>query len=595
MSLNGEERTYFANGDFSLGYTWSATQDIPNNRSTITVSLWIQSHKSYAYLSDATSNAATITIGEGSWAKSQTVNTTSSVGANTWRTLATFSATIDHYGDGTLQVPIRVSHNIDYSWNGSYIGTVYCGTGKWTLDTIPRGSSMIFSRANGNLGEQITSHIYRASDSFTHDVYWSWNKDKWLDGQWGYLTSSQTSAVDFNWTIPTVIGNLMPNQRATWVYVYLDTYSGSTRIAQTWYRFDVSVPDSQRPTIGNISYRETEPKITGKFPSNPPVVQNLSKLALSCSDVSAKLGASISSYRWTLGPIVVNGASATISNPNVSGSQQLTLTVTDSRGLQASMSQTLNLQAYLPPGISGQAYRTGEEQDKITVERKGRVEQFTGLTASYSTSIRWREFNGVWSANILPKNGTTSTFEFTDALPNTFAVSKTYEVEISVTDGFNNTTAFVVQISTVQNVMAISKTGVGIGKLHEKGALDVKGEIYSDGRLVARESPLVSISAIGGATALTPVAISRIGSRVYMQGEFQAPENGVIFKIPYGYRPAQESRPTIMMQKNPVWESFIILWIKTNGDISILLNSQPNSSTAWLDSVNWRTTDPFPI
>ena len=53
----------------------------------------------------------------------------------------------------------------------------------------------------------------------------------------------------------------------------------------------------------------------------------------------------------------------------------------------------------------------------------------------------------------------------------------TYDVRVSIRDSYN-TVSTSSSIGTISCVMNIEKAGIGIGKPHERGALDVKGAIY---------------------------------------------------------------------------------------------------------------------
>ena len=78
--------------------------------------------------------------------------------------LASGNKTISHNSDGTKSISISVEAGI-YQWaiNRS-------GSGTFTLNTIPRESSLSLSASSVNIGDSITANISRASSSFTHDV-----------------------------------------------------------------------------------------------------------------------------------------------------------------------------------------------------------------------------------------------------------------------------------------------------------------------------------------------------------------------------------------------------------------------------------------
>lgn len=486
LALSGTEETKFAGGAFTLGYSWSASQDKINNKSTITVSLWLQANTS-SPMNDATASTTTITIGEGAWAQSRTFNVTSTVGAKTWKTLGTFTATIDHYSDGTLQLPIRCSHLVDITWSGTMIGTVSVGTGKWALDTIVRAGTMTFSQNWGYIAETaITLTLTKPDASLKYNAWWSWERDGTgtIDVDWGYIGQSLGSTV--KWTPPAAIANKMPTSKNTWVYVYLDTWAGATKIGSNWYRFDVWISDNQVPVIGGISDSEGNAAVSKVLGSGAGYLQQASTINASATGVSAKLGATIASQVWSLGSLRQAGATASFVQPALSGTVPLTLTVTDSRGLTATKTKNLTLAEYTGVQLTGSAYRTGEASDKITVKRKGGVQTFGGKNI-FSTWIRHRESGAEeWSAKKYVQAGTTTvaTFDLTTAMTETFSATASFDIEIGASDSFGTQNAFVIQVTVLTGVLALAQNGIGVNKKHERGAVDVKGDIYANNRII---------------------------------------------------------------------------------------------------------------
>lgn len=487
MALSGTEETKFAGGAFTLGYSWSASQDKINNKSTITVSLWLQANTS-SPMNDATASTTTITIGEGAWAQSRTFNVTSTVGTKTWKTLGTFTATIDHYSDGTLQLPIRCSHLVDITWSGSYIGTVSVGSGKWTLDTIVRAGTLSFSQNWAYITETaVTLNLTKPDASLIYNAWWAWSKDGvgTQGTDWDYI-ALDIKGNSVSWTPPVAIANKMSTSKSTWVYVYLDTWSGSTKIGSNWYRFDVWISDNQRPVIDAISDSDGNAAVFKVLGSGAGYLQQASTINTSATGVSAKLGASVASQVWSLGSLRQTGATASFVQPALSGTVPLTLTVTDSRGLTATKTKNLTLAEYTGVQLTGSAYRTGEASDKITAKRRGGVQTFGGKNI-FSTWIRHRESGTEeWSAKKYVQDGTTSLsdFDLTTAMTETFSPTKSYDIEIGASDSFGTQNVYVIQVTVLTGVLALAQNGIGVNKKHERGAIDANGDIYTNNRML---------------------------------------------------------------------------------------------------------------
>ena len=65
----------------------------------------------------------------------------------------------------------------------------------------------------------------------------------------------------------------------------------------------------------------------------------------------------------------------------------------------------------------------------------------------------------------------------TKVLSQTFSTTSSYNIQLKVKDSFGTTTS-TLNVSTISALLNIEKNGVGVGKIHENGALDVGGAIH---------------------------------------------------------------------------------------------------------------------
>ena len=339
MALSGTYTQIFTNNSaFRLRIEWSATQDISGNYSTVWADLFIDSLQSWASVSDATSSACNININ----GNNKSFSNTSTLNGNQSKKLGSHSATIYHNADGTKQFTISASHNFDITWNGSYVGTVNVSGSAW-LNTIPRATTPTLSNSNPTMGNTITINLPRASSSFTHYVYHDFHAGSWTQ------INSTAVATSLNWTVPLALyAQRIPNAESGGGRIKVDTYNGGTYIGSKIVNFTARVPASALPSITSTGIEEAVAGLRAKFGA---YVQSKSKLALTMAGAGI-FGSTIANYRITANGTNYNGNSATTSELNASGTQDVTFSLTDSRGRTVSVTTQINVVAYFSPRLT---------------------------------------------------------------------------------------------------------------------------------------------------------------------------------------------------------------------------------------------------
>lgn len=339
MALSGTYTQIFTNNSaFRLRVEWSATQDISGNYSTVWADLFIDSLQSWASVSDATSSACTITIN----GSTKTFYNTSTLSGYGSKKLGSHGVVVYHNADGTKQFSISASHNFDITWNGSYVGTVNVSGSAW-LNTIPRATTPTLSNFNPIMGDTITISLPRASDAFTHYVF-----HDFYAGAWTQINQTAVGT-SLQWTVPlTEYANRIPNAEYGGGRIQVDTYNGSTYIGSKIVQFTAHLPASAMPSITSTSISEAVAGLQAKFGA---YVQSKSKLALAMAGAGI-YNSTISSYKITANGTNYNGNSATTSELNASGTQDVTFSLTDSRGRTVSVTTQINVVAYFSPRLT---------------------------------------------------------------------------------------------------------------------------------------------------------------------------------------------------------------------------------------------------
>lgn len=353
MALSGSVNTTSYDGRY-LVLSWTATQDIATNTSTISWTLkgagtggsdWYRSGPFEVVI-----NGVTTTIPKTD-PRLQLYNGT---------VVKTGSTKITHNNDGTKSFNISVKGAI---WSGS----MNCsGSKNFTLNTIPRASS--FGTITGNtIGSSVTVNITRNSTAFTHQLWYKVGNSEWYDLGAGIGTSK-------TFTIDMATCSQFPSATSGTMQLCIRTFNGTTQIGSDVYKnVTVYVPTSVVPVIGGISWTKTSTE-----PSTWPMTQGVTKGTMTMTGVEGKYGSTIKSYSLTFAGFSSTAISLAVTNIASSGKLNAIAKVTDSRGRTAEKSVEFTVMAYDKPKLTVEVYRSnasGVEDDygeymyvKATVE-----------------------------------------------------------------------------------------------------------------------------------------------------------------------------------------------------------------------------------
>lgn len=324
-----------------LRFSWTAgTQNVASNYTPITWKLQLISSNSSARISSSASKDYSVTVDGKTWSGTNTVG----LNGGATKTLASGSKNIYHNSDGKKSFDYSFSQEIAITYSGSYIGTK-SGSGSGTLDTIPRGSAL-GTISSFTFGDAINIPITKYSSSF-YDILTisvGGTTIKTING----ITNGDD--VTFTSTELTNIYKKLPSATKGTVTFKLTTKtssSGST-IGTSTKTATGTIPSSVKPTISGITLAEAVSGLASKFGA---YIQNQSKIT-GTVNASAGSGSSISAYKTTINGSSYTSKTFTTGVLKTSGSNKVSITVTDKRGRSATYSTTFNVLAYSKPSIS---------------------------------------------------------------------------------------------------------------------------------------------------------------------------------------------------------------------------------------------------
>ncbi len=383
-------------------------------------------------------------------------------------------------------------------------------TGSVVLPTIPRASTATFSPGSSfDAGSAVTINTNRASTSFTHDISYSFGA---LTGQTAGLAASTGVGASTTFTPPLALLAQIPNATSGSGVLTVVTKNGSTVIGTKTTAFTVKAGAGVVPTISSLSVTDDNPtvaSIVGLF------VQDLSLLKATVNAAGVQ-GSTITARSFTMGGTTV--ASGAVIPITGSGTVPVSAAATDSRGRVAAFSGSISALAYSPPLFTQVLVRRctsgGVLDDNgiyLRVDLNCAVQSLVNSTQRNSLTIKVftrPRGSSTWTArNVINHGSLTYNTNVLVSGGGNYPIDDSFDVRVEISDKFNTAAAQTV-VATAAVFMHWSKTGVGIGKYHENGALDVAGAIFASGVDVRR----AATDALTGVVELATNAEVQAGS-----------------------------------------------------------------------------------
>ena len=291
---------------------------------------------------------------------------------------------MSHDADGTKTAQLTDTFNINATIDGTKVGSIVA-LGSISLDRIARNATIV--TANDFTDETNPTLTYSNPSSFSCDVS--------IEFAGGSITrAGAASGAGGSYTMQltdserTTLRNASKNSPTLKV-----TYALKTTIDGTAYysraERKMNVVDAA-PEIGAVSYEDTNAATVAVTGDKSRIIQNHSVLTVTVPTATAKKGATIASYTIAFGGVsktVASSGTVSLGTVDVSYSQALTVTATDSRGFTASQSVQVTVDDYSAPTAV------------IDLHRLNNFEPTTYITAS----SRYSYLNGKNSATITAK------------------------------------------------------------------------------------------------------------------------------------------------------------------------------------------------
>lgn len=376
-----------------------------------------------------------------------------------------------------------------------------------------------------------------------------------------WATGTSDRSITLSAAERTTLLNAMANLKSFTATIQLVTKSGTTQIgnASTCTCTISTTQSASGPTISGFTFADTYATTTAITGNDQVLIQGYSKLTVTPGTATAKNGASIVSYSAVCSGVTksnTTGAALALGEIGTSGTRDITLTVTDSRGYTASVTKSVTVVAYSKPKVnSASLRRTNDIETEMQLVFDGSISPITvgGTQKNSLLYVRYRyKLTSATSYNTytsilgsVTANGTG--FSFSNLELCNLNSESSYDFHLQIRDKLDSLTSldlyFVVSQGTP--LVALRKKKVGINTPNPEAALHVVGDVKVEGTLSANSfsgtipvgnlSGSLPISKGGtGATTASGAASNLISGQVISPGAVNIGSNRYYVSDSYG-------------------------------------------------------------
>lgn len=476
----------------AIGYTFSAdvtyTQSIENNTTTLTITPKVSTGSDIGYAVSMYFKVDGVDY--------HNAYHNFSTWGNTY-TASSYTKVINHNADGTKTFTLNVSFETTYTQGANANlnnGTPKSGTisQSITLPTIPRASSFSFN--DFVMGTAGTITINRASSSFTHTLKYAFGNNSGTIG-----TGLGASA---SWTPSRDLGSQIPSSTSGVGTLTLETYSGSTHIGTSTKTFTLWIAGDMYPTFTSLSLSGRNLHSDGSY------IQSVSSVTATITGATGSYGSTITSYSISGHGLNTSSSSGTSGVFTTSGNVTYTAKITDSRGRSATKTASIYVVPYQKPSAAiTNIYRcdvNGNPQHEgtyVAFYADYSTTSLNNLSRTYTIKYQKTTEPAVWGTYIQSAWLSNVSGTIIHIIPN-ISVTDAYNISVTVADNYYNSTA-TNRIGAASCLINIEKDGVGIGKFHSHGALDIGGEININGYNIKTNNDTGDLLYSGHAVAVT--------------------------------------------------------------------------------------------
>lgn len=415
-SITGAYRGYTLRAD------WSAVQNAAGNYSDVTVKHTLVIGSAYSLNIASRTNTCSV----GGVSQGYTSGSINQKGGSVL--LGTTVHRVSHDADGTKTAQLTDTFNINATIDGKKVGSI-TASGSISLDRIARNATIV--TANDFTDETNPTLTYSNPSSFSCDVSiefagGSITRVGAISGAGGSYTVQLT---DSERTTLRNASKDSPTLKVT--YAIKTTIDGKAYYSRAERKMNVV---DAAPELEAVSYEDTNAATVAVTGDKSRIVQNHSTLTVTVPTATAKKGATIASYTIAFGGVsktVKSSGTVSLGAVDVSYSQALTVTATDSRGFTASKSVQVTVDDYSAPTAVIDLHRLNNFEPTTYITAHARYSYLNGKNA-VSISAKFKKVSD-------SSYGTP--IELEDSIQSTVTCDRdsAYDFVVTITDRLGST------------------------------------------------------------------------------------------------------------------------------------------------------------
>ena len=358
---------------------------------------------------------------------------------------------------------------------------------------------------------------------------------------WAAGTASRT--ITLTSAERTTLLNAMASLKSFTATIELVTKSGNTQIgnASTCTCTISTTEANSGPTLSGFTFADSYSTTTAITGNDQVLIQSYSRLTVTPGTATAKNGASIVSYSAVCSGVTksnTTGAALSLGTIGTSGTRDITLTVTDSRGYTASVTKSVTVVPYSKPKVNSVSLRrTNEIETEMQLVFNGSISAITvdGAQKNNLLYVRYRykltsasSYNA-YTSILASVTASGTSFSFSNLELCNLNAEASYDFHLQIRDKLDSLTSldlyFVVPQGTP--LVALRKKMVGINTPNPAAALHVVGDTRIEGTLTPDEidypfdKPYFGTCSTAAATQIKVVSCAgfelKTGSRIAVQ------------------------------------------------------------------------------
>lgn len=279
------------------------------------------------------------------------------------------------------------------------------------------------------------------------------------------------------------------------------TYNGSTQIGSVSSKTATvtTTAANSGPTLSGFTCADSYATTTAITGNDQLFIQGHSKLTVTPGTATPKNQATIANYTATCNGVSVSnttGDALTVGSVSKSGTVAVVLTITDSRGYTASVTQNITVLAYAKPKVNALTLRrTNDIEAEMQLVFNGSISAITvdSVQKNSLLYVRYRykatsatsysSYVSILSA--VTQSGTS--FSYSNLELRSLAADQSWDVHIQIRDQLNSLSSLDLYYVIPQGtpLVALRKQKVGINTPTPEAALDVVGDAKVSGTLTA--------------------------------------------------------------------------------------------------------------